>query len=112
MRKTEVIESVKNAGFSWRLRLAGDLSGLHARQKRRRDAGATTSQFAGGQEWQVEQTNGAPCSLWQLRQTPIVVTLVASDILSISATSPWHIWHFIPASRCLRCVQVTPGRTL
>ena len=57
----------------------------------------------------MEQTVGAPCSVWHFRQTPIVVTLVASDIRSISATCPWHIWHFIPASRCLRCVQVTPA---
>jgi len=60
----------------------------------------------------VEQTVGALCSLWQFRQTPMVVTLVASDMRSICATFPWHIWHFIPASRCLRCVQVTPGRTV
>src|SRR5260221_9402962 len=30
---------------------------------------------------------------------------------SICATWPWHISHFMPASRCLRCVQFTPGRT-
>jgi hypothetical protein len=45
-------------------------------------------QFAGGHAWQVEQAVGAPCSLWQLRQTAMVVTLVASDILSICATCP------------------------
>jgi len=43
MRKTEIIEPVKNTGFLWRRRLAGGFSDLHAKQKRRRDAGATTS---------------------------------------------------------------------
>src|SRR5260370_33919452 len=40
--RTQASDVAKGARFSWRRRLAGDFSDLHAAQQRRRDAGATT----------------------------------------------------------------------
>src|SRR5260221_14008268 len=40
---------------------------------------------------------------------PIAVTLVTIAIASSSATGPWQVSHFMPASRCLRWLHCTPG---